>query len=387
MNHGDLLWTALGDPATAATYAAEAWDLVVRQSRGAKVLGRLAVLLDEQKRLDEVEGQARQHLIAAQTVAEKHRRSLDWEIACLQRVLKGLEIPVVLLKGAAYQAAHLPPARGRLFGDVDLLVPKAELSRVERHLLTHGWEPMVVHPYDQRYYRRWMHELPPLVHATRRTVLDLHHTILPETGRLHPDPKRLLEAARPLDARPFYVLAPADMVLHSAAHLFQDGDVAGGIRDLVDLDDLLRHFGDQPGFWDALVPRAEQLDLARPLFYALQFTERLLRTPIPPAVRGAAAAFGPTGAVRCLMETLVTRALDPGQPGTTPIGTATACWLLYVRSHWLRMPPRLLAGHLVRKALRRWYEEEPVTRTAAPAAVPDNCGVHCPPDPTRPPAT
>ena len=30
-----------------------------------------------------------------------------------------------------------------------------------------------------------------------------------------------------------------------------------------------------------------------------------------------------------------------------------ARWLLYVRSHWLRMPPLLLARHLLRKSLRR----------------------------------
>jgi hypothetical protein len=32
------------------------------------------------------------------------------------------------------------------------------------------------------------------------------------------------------------------MVLHSATHLFYDGELNHGLRDLVDLDDLLRHF-------------------------------------------------------------------------------------------------------------------------------------------------
>jgi hypothetical protein len=33
-----------------------------------------------------------------------------------------------------------------------------------------------------------------------------------------------------------------------------------------------------------------------------------------------------------------------------------ARWALYVRSHWLRMPPLLLMQHLTRKVLRRWIE-------------------------------
>ena len=37
--------------------------------------------------------------------------------------------------------------------------------------------------YDQRYYREWMHELPPLLHVRRQTALDVHHAIAPETAR------------------------------------------------------------------------------------------------------------------------------------------------------------------------------------------------------------
>ena len=129
-----------------------------------------------------------------------------------------------------------------------------------RHLLLRaGWEPVKLDPYDQRYYRTWMHELPPLRHHRRRTVIDVHHTILPESGRLRPDPADLLQAARPTGDGPFRVLAPTDMVLHSAAHLFQDGTLGMGLRDLTDLDALLRHFGETPGFWSALVRRAERL--------------------------------------------------------------------------------------------------------------------------------
>ena len=41
----------------------------------------------------------------------------------------------------------------------------------------------------------------------------------------------------------FAVLAPEDMVLHSATHLFNEGEFDRGLRDLNDLDLLLREFG------------------------------------------------------------------------------------------------------------------------------------------------
>jgi hypothetical protein len=148
------------------------------------------------------------------------------------------------------------------------------------------------------------------------------------------------------------------MVLHSAAHLFQDGDLAGSVRDLVDADALLRHFGERaPEFWDRLVPRARHHDLERPLFYTLRFARRLLGTPVPAAVDSALAR--PPAVATALMDRLVAKALLPVTGARPTFGEGTARVLLYIRSHWLRMPPWQLASHLTRKAVRQWTEDEP----------------------------
>ncbi len=354
----DLLYRALCDPAGVTSLDAAAWNLLVRQARSARVLGRLGELLAERDLLEDVPKRAERHLASARIVADKHRRVMVWEIDRLDRVLRPLGVPVVLLKGAAYVAAGLPPARGRLYNDVDIMVPKAELARVEQALAEAGWLALKLHAYDQRYYRTWMHELPPLIHRTRRTILDLHHTILPETGRLHPPPERLFAAAQPAPGCSLQMLAPADMVLHSAAHLFQDGDLAGGLRDLTDLDDLFRHFGYEETFWEQLVPRAVQIDLARPLHYALRYCSRLLGTPIPADVLTAAQTAAPGPIRQSFMDRLVCRAVRPAHPDHHRRLDGAARWFLYVRSHWLRMPPRLLAAHLLRKAFRSWYEKD-----------------------------
>jgi hypothetical protein len=355
-NQTDLFWVALRDPAATADWEPARWDTLVRMARAADVLGRLGVILRQQGLLERVPPGPRNHLISAAVVAAKHAAIMRWEVSRVRAALADLEVPVVLLKGGAYVMAELPPARGRFFSDLDILVPKSEIGRVESTLLSNGWVTAEVHPYDERYYRRWMHELPPLVHARRRTTLDVHHTILPETGRLHPDPQKLLDALEPLGDGVLHVLSPADMVLHSAAHLFQDGELRGGARDLVDLDDLLRHYGCGEGFWRGLVPRAEEMDLIRPLYYALHFAARFLHTPIPDDVLRAAGARGPGWPSGSLMDALVARAMRPDHPGTRPLGAASARWMLYVRSHWLRMPPLMLASHLARKSLRRWYQ-------------------------------
>jgi hypothetical protein len=197
-----------------------------------------------------------------------------------------------------------------------------------------------------------MHEIPPLKHPERGIEVDIHHALLPLTARVRPDPQLLLEASLPIGDGPLRVLAPADMVLHSAAHLFYDGEIKGGLRDLIDLQQMLAHFGKQAGFWRALPQRAERLELTRPLYYALRYCQRLLGSEVPANVVEQVERLGaPPPPVRQLMDFLVEQVLRPRLPDER--GTPVSAWLLYVRSHWLRMPPWLLAQHLSRKAWRR----------------------------------
>jgi hypothetical protein len=218
--------------------------------------------------------------------------------------------------------------------------------------MEHGWMSMHHDAYDQRYYRTWMHELPPMRHVQRRSVLDVHHNILPETARLSPNATKLLETIRPLPQSSLYVLSPVDMVLHSATHLFFDGELEHGLRDLLDLDALLRHFGHRQDFWFALTERANDLGLVRPLYYALRYTQRFLETPVPDVVTRRVRKGGPKGAVRLIMDSLFGHGLSPHHSSCNTRLSGTARWMLYVRSHYLRMPLRLLIPHLVRKAVK-----------------------------------
>lgn len=327
------------------------WNTFLRQARQSKTLSRIAYLIKYSSWAADLPSKVLDHLGAARAEADKHQRMIYWEAKNIAKTLAPVDTPVILLKGAAYVMAGLPPSFGRKVNDIDILVLKSKIDEVEKALLGNGWEPMKLDAYDQKYYRTWMHELPPLKHATRKTIIDVHHTILPESGRLHPDPEKLFAAARPIKGSKFYMLSPEDMVLHSAAHLFQDGDVAGGLRDLKDMDDLLRYFSEtEADFWQALVPRAHMLDLARPLFYALKFSSLFFQTEIPIEVQSASREDGPTKLLSIIMDFLVLNTLMLQVKSDASLVSKTASLLLYIRSHWLRMSPFLLAKHLGYKA-------------------------------------
>jgi len=350
----DLIVTALLTPAVITRFSDQQWDLLIRQARRANLLARLANTLEQAHLLEAVPMAPRLHLTSALKLASRQEVSLRWEVACICKELAGAGVRVTLLKGAAYAMAKLPAASGRSFSDIDILVPKAAMLNVESELMLHGWQGGHHDAYDQRYYRQWMHEIPPMRHVRRGTTIDVHHAILPETARVKVNMTALLEAVVPLQGHTnLYVLKPVDMLLHSATHLFHEGDFEKGLRDLFDLDSLIQDFGAAYGFLGQLVPRALTLGLTRPLYYALRYTTLILDTPVPAQVLEAAKIGKPPVLVAWLMDACYVRALRPVHVSTNSPITWAARFALYVRSHWIRMPFYLLAYHLGRKVFIR----------------------------------
>jgi hypothetical protein len=346
-----LLLRVLRDPAALERLESAELDLVLRVLRPPHLLGRMEVhatslgLALPQPVADRFE--AARHYIGRIQVRTR------FELDCVVRVLGPLAEGIVLLKGCAYLMTGHPVHVGRYLADVDLLVARDRLAAVEERLVAHGWEALKVSDYDQGYYRNWMHELPPMAHPERGVEMDLHHTISPVSGRLKVDGAALLARSRPVPGTPFRVLAPEDMVLHAIVHLFQDGEIFGAVNQLLDIHQLLDSFSDEPSAWERLVPRATELGLGRPLYYALRYARRLLRTAVPAEVAVAAEAFAPPAPVGLAMDTLVERSLCRADPDRVdPLGPL-CLWMLQTRSHWLRMPPLMLARHLSYKAWLR----------------------------------
>ena len=363
----NLLVTALRDPAAMAGWDETVWKALLSVARNEGLLARLYTTLEEQGLISKLPGKVRTLLDESRCACARNHTDLRFEVNRLTRALAQLQVPIILLKGGAYVVADLPPARGRFASDLDILVPETRIEAVEQALLAAGWERAQLEHYDEHYYRDWMHEIPPLWHPDRLLVIDLHHTIVPRTARVTPNAKALLEAAIPLEDPRLRVLCPTDMVLHSAVHLFNE-EMRHGLRDLVDLHDLLTHFGKDSRFWADLQVRADLHNLERTLFYLLRYSERLLATEIPESAREQAARRGaPSAVLRPIMDQLMIRALNPLPPGRPQPARALALWLLYVRSHWLKMPPLLLVRHLVVKGLRRWGGRFPPADRKAPA--------------------
>ncbi len=347
MDH--TLLDILETPSRLPALAPSEQTLIIRQARHNGLLGFLEARINS----NSVEGKLADHLLSAKVHADYNNREINWEINQLEKVLASMEGPIILLKGAAYKALDLGLAQGRLASDVDLLIPHDQLQEAEELLLGEGWEAINEDEYEQQYYRNWMHELPPLRHEERGTIVDLHHTILPLTARLKPDPTKLITAALPIPNSPFYSLAPEDTVLHRATHLFYDGDLCDSLRELVDLHELISIYSTQHDFADRLAIRARELDLVKPLYYALHFCRLLLHTKVPKHVVSKLSHEATPEPLRQFVCYLMEQQLVPTEPNQRKLGTVFSGWLLFLRSHWLKMPPMMLLRHILTQIWRR----------------------------------
>lgn len=352
----DRLSSIWAHPDERPVFTLPEWEVVLGQAMQARLLARLAQHLVDQDWLSLVPAQPRQYLEGGLRLVDRQHHEVHWELDCIQHALKDVDSPIVLLKGAAYLKAGLPPGRGRLFSDIDIMVTRDRLKEVEGALFRHGWLSEERDAYNQRYYRQWMHEIPPLKHVQRSSVIDVHHTIAPPTSRFKVDGEALLAHIVAVDDKAdLFVLAPPDMVLHSAVHLFQEGEFSHGLRDLLDLKDLLEHFAQQADFWPGLFDRAEQLRLQVPLFHALFHLRRLFGFAEPAEWTQRVNRLGPPAPARMAMSWLLGLALKPNHPSCDTRWTGLARWLLFVRSHALRMPFHLVVPHLARKAWMRRF--------------------------------
>ena len=321
---GWLLADALRDPATTDGLDAAGWTALLAMARAEQLLGSLAHRLAGLAMPPVVAG----ILADARASAEQGRVAALWEAEMARRALAPIGCPVVLLKGTAFVAAGLAAGQGRSIGDLDILVPRCQLGTVERALLDAGWEWVKPDPYDDAYYRRWMHELPPLIHRDRDRMIDVHHTILPLTARIKPDPAVIL-ADSDLLGNGLRVPLFADMLVHAAAHLFADGDLAGGMRNLWDVHQLIGEDG-----LAGVEARAGHHGLSNAVARSIRLAHALYDTDVPPKYRSV------TRVDQVYLRRLTARD-NWGQPRRPAIRLA-----FYIRSHLLRMPPRMLARHL-----------------------------------------
>lgn len=342
-------------PAAADAFSAEEWSLMLSEARQLGLLARIAHGADGCSLAGNFPPRQQEHLRAAMIHSAAFRRDVLRELQFIRNALVRVKSPILLLKGASYVALGLPVANGRIFSDIDLLVAIEQIRFVESELMLGGWITGELDSYDDRYYRQWSHEIPPMTHTHRGTTIDLHHSLVMPTCRVAVDSMRMINEAVPIGGSDlFWRLRDEDMLLHAAAHLLLNGEFDRGLRDLWDIDLLFRHFSaTSPEFPKKLMVRSTEVGLETILRQALFLSRRFFATPVDERWVGEEST---------LFVRLVEKAVSSRHPETRSSGQAMADWLLMIRELSLRFPPKLLLIHLLHKM---WVGFRPSNRTQA----------------------
>lgn len=329
------------------TLSAKDWENAVLILRHESLLGRFAhrflPLLDNINDPD-LQAYLRTHLSNALTLAGRQNHSVQFECEEINKTLNTKGITPLYLKGAAYSLLKNNTHLGRTYGDIDLLVEKQQVESSERSLAMVGWIGKEVNDYDEKYYREWAHEIPPLCHGGRGTVADLHHNIVPLISKRAPDISQF--TVNRVKHNGFEVLNPAAMTLHSAIHLFLNEDFTKGLRDLSDLDCLFREYGDSK-FWAEIYTLAQTTHFEVELFLAMYFCRRHFDTPVDQETLNKLDTY--SLGKKAYWRFIFAAAVGAKHPKANVSGHGLRLFLAYIRGHYLKMPPITLLKHLTVK--------------------------------------
>mgnify|MGYP006164843589 CR=1 FL=1 len=324
------------------------WTDFLQQAREHGLTARFYYLLQSRQLLDQVPQQVRLHGESAARYAEKQQHSLYFELQQLEPLFAATDCPCLLLKGAAYRALALPVSFGRLFADIDLLVPATRIKQIRDKLFFAGFAEAAISDYDRHYYLQWSHQNPPLSHYQRGTVIDLHHHIYPTASAKKIDIAPLFQHAETLPGSAFKVPKAAHLFIHAAVHLFYQEETHKLLKDIVDLNDLLLEVERQQQL-DWLLQQAGAMAVQSAVINACWVLVQLFDNTAARRQLGATAQQPQRWVGKLVINML--------QGGKVTAWSARQLW--FIRGHGLKMRWQILLYHILAKPtvfVRGWLQ-------------------------------
>lgn len=203
----------------------------------------------------------------------------------LGEVLEALErggVRPVVLKGAALAGRLYRNVGLRTLSDLDLLVRPSDLPVADQALRRRGYAQRVDPRFRSLY--RHHHHTAPYAPPRGHPRVELHTGLVSPDHGLHPDLERMRARCRQAAFHRVQaaILCPEDQLLHVCLHLSLSDRFVRGLKDLLDIDGLVRESADLD--WDLFLATVEDAGLGRPVLYALGLAGHCLHTPLPRAV-------------------------------------------------------------------------------------------------------
>ncbi len=189
-------------------------------------------------------------------------------------------IPVIVLKGAAVAELVYGSPALRPMGDLDLLVQRRDLERVDELLHGMNYAPVLNLCHDGR------HDIP-YMGPDGFPLLEIHSHIEDQRTPLARIPiEDFWKRSRPVRIASVETLAFSHedllmhLVLHLATHLSTGDQFVGHLRGLCDIGEMCRRYGSAID-WRLLVKEAEAYKTGKYLYYLLCLARDLVGAEVP----------------------------------------------------------------------------------------------------------
>lgn len=321
---------------------AKDWTQLIHEAREQGLFGSIYCYLQQQHYFSLIPEKVQHHLWSGFVYAEKQKSTLVLELLELEQTFADVSYPCLLVKGAAYRVAGYHFAQGRIFSDIDILVPPSHFEDARLKLQNAGYLEFACSEYDQNYYRRWSHQNPPLTHYIRGAGIDLHHHIFPVSSKENISVEPLISNATALSGSVFSTPSGPYLFVHAAVHLFYQDESHKLVKDLVDLWQLYQEIRQQHDL-SALVDAAQQTNTQAAVFYALDTLQWLFNVEIDPHSLQGLTKYASPG-LRPLLRTMLSG---------HRVSRSIAHQIWFIRGHLLKMGPFTLSYHLIAKS---WHQ-------------------------------
>jgi hypothetical protein len=190
-------------------------------------------------------------------------------------------IPVIVLKGAALATLVYPSPGLRTTGNIDLLIHKRDLDRVDT-LLSDMREATALRAGtvagpDAR-------KTIPYLGREVSSLLDVRHDLLdPQSGAAPRIPiNEFWERARPaqIESVATLVLNHEDLLLHLALHLAYERGFVGQAKILCDIRETCRRYADAIN-WSYVIGRVRAYDVEKVVYHCLRLAHELVDASVP----------------------------------------------------------------------------------------------------------
>lgn len=199
------------------------------------------------------------------------------EMKKLSELLLKDKIRVLFLKGPVLAIDLYGDLSLRTSSDIDILVPLADLQKVERHLEEKGF---VKDDYITSILNdwKWRHHHVNFVHHETGTKVEVHWRLNPGPAK-EPDFKELWNRRRKstLTEYPIYYLGREDLFMFLITHGARHG--WSRLRWLIDINQMLKQEID----WTVLLPLLKSFNYSRICGKTIILANLLLNTQIPDA--------------------------------------------------------------------------------------------------------